>query len=85
MILQMYSCLDKAVGAFMPPFFCRTNAEAVRSFRDACTDPKHQFNLHSSDFVLYRIGGFDDSIGTMIPLDNPEKVVDALSLVSEAS
>lgn len=83
MILKCYCVLDKAVMAFMTPFFCRSDAEAVRSFRDACSNPEHQFNRHLPDFVLYRTGLFDDSNGQMIVLDSPEMIIAGLSLQTD--
>lgn len=80
MILNLYAVHDKAVAAFMQPFFCRSDAEALRSFSDACLNPEHQFNRHLSDYVLYRVGLFDDSNGGVIGVDSPAKIVEALSL-----
>ncbi|UDN67674.1 nonstructural protein [robinz microvirus RP_92] len=83
MVLGCYCVLDKAVSAFMTPFFCRSDAESVRSFRDACSNPEHQFNRHLPDYVLYRTGSFDDSNGQMNALDSPVMIIAGLSLKSD--
>ncbi|ALS03686.1 VP5 [Gokushovirus WZ-2015a] len=65
MMLGVYSVKDTAVNAFLTPFFARTDAEAVRSFSDACMDTKHQFAMHARDYELYRIGTFHDVNGEL--------------------
>lgn len=63
MILHVYSVFDSAVQAYLPPFFERSDASAVRAFRRACLDPNHSFFASSSDFSLYYLGEFDDATG----------------------
>lgn len=65
MKLGIYSVLDKAVMAYMTPFFARADGEAMRSFKDACLDTSHNFNKHAADYTLYRLGSFDDRDGTI--------------------
>lgn len=74
-----FSVLDKAVGAFMVPFFCRSDGEAMRSFSDAVLDPKHQFHAHSADYDLYNVGIWDDSVGGLAGSD-PAKVVSGVAI-----
>lgn len=76
MILQSFSVLDKAVGAFLTPFFARATGEALRQFTEACNDEKHQFARHADDYILYRVGQFDDNSGFYTPLE-PERLVSA--------
>jgi len=80
MILHLYSVMDKAVQAYMTPFFCRSDAEAMRSFADAVSNPEHQFNRHVSDYVLYRVGLFDDAEGMVVPCQEPQRIVAGSSL-----
>lgn len=79
-VVQVYSVLDKAVGAFLPPFYSRAAGEAVRSFSDAVNDPAHQFNKHMLDYELCRLGSFDDVSGVFSG-SGPERVVSALECV----
>lgn len=81
--IQIFSVLDKAVGAFLPPFYARSRGEALRSFTETSNDEKHQFNRHAADFVLYYFGEFDDASG-MFATREPERVVSAMeSLVPD--
>lgn len=76
MKLVVASVLDKAVGAFLQPFFARSKGEAIRSFSDACGNPEQAFVKHPDDFVLYLFGTFDDGSG-MFEVAEPVRVVSA--------
>ncbi|AXH73625.1 MAG: nonstructural protein [Microviridae sp.] len=65
MILRCYSVKDTAVDAFMPPFFERHDGAASRAFANAVKDPNHAFSKSPGDFLLYFIGLFDDSLGSI--------------------
>lgn len=77
MILQGYSVLDKAVGAFLPVFWARSKGEALRMFLQACKDEKSQFAAQASDYVLYKLGDFDDNSGMFTSVE-PERLLSAL-------
>lgn len=71
MILIACSVFDSKVGAFSPPFFCKTRAEGIRSFSDACSDDKLPFKLHPGDYRLYFLGEFDDASGALVRFEMP--------------
>lgn len=73
---------DVKAGAFLPPFFVRNRAEAIRSFADAVRDDKHQFCRHPEDYTLFSIGGFDDEKGIVIPDTAPTALCKALDYVN---
>lgn len=78
----MCSIYDKAAGAYMVPFFCRTKAEAIRMFTDACGDGKSNFCKHPADFDLMVIGVFDDNSGVIAQAANePLKIITALECI----
>ena len=57
-------------------------AEAVRSFQDACSDPKAGLTAHAKDFDFHFVGSFDQSTGEFITLaGGPERVCGALDYV----
>lgn len=70
MQLNAYSVFDNKAIAFIPPFFMVNDAVAIRNFADAVNDPTHAFHKNPDDYVLYRIGSFDDSVGVLEPLVN---------------
>lgn len=74
---MVFSVYDKAVGAFLPPFFVRALGEAVRSFEQACSDSGHQFAKHASDYTMYKLGEFDDVCG-IFTVGDPQRIMSAL-------
>lgn len=77
MKMEAYSVFDKAVNAFMAPFFCRSRGEALRSFISAVNDEKGPFALNLPDYTLYYIGLWDDASGSLTSPDRPDKVLSA--------
>lgn len=63
MQLGVYVVLDKAVGAYLRPFYVRARGEAFRSFSEACNDKNSEFYKHPDDYVLYYLGQYDDNTG----------------------
>lgn len=83
MILQIFTVYDKAVQAFLPPFYSRSKGEALRSFSEACNDTKHNFFKYAADYSLMYLGEFDDKGGCFSPVD-PVRVISALEVITEA-
>lgn len=79
MILRVYSVYDNSVKAFMTPFFARADGEAVRMFQDACADTSHNFSKHAHDYVLYCLGAFNDTDGSVAGNPSPDKLIAAVS------
>lgn len=84
MMLQAFSVFDKAVNAFMPPFFARSTGEAMRSFEELANDATTNVSKHPSDFVLFRIGEFNDSSG-IFDVAEPTRLVGAYEVVREVA
>lgn len=81
---MQFSVYDKAVDAFMPLFPARSKNEAIRSFKAAAGDSKHEFCKNPEDYVLCFIGEFDDHSGSLVcPASGPEKIYTALDAVRE--
>jgi hypothetical protein len=76
MIQNVFAVYDKAVGAHLPPFFCRSKGEALRSFSEACNDASHQFRKHGLDYVLVYLGEYDDVSG-LFNCREPVRIVNA--------
>lgn len=81
MKLHVFATYDSAVGAFNQPFFARSIGEAIRSFQDACNDPKSPFYSHSGDFSLFMLGYFDDASGMFDLPKAPEQVTSAREMI----
>lgn len=80
MIMEVYTVLDRGVKAYLPPFFCRSRGEALRSFTDAVNNREHQFFKHATDYSLWLIGRYDDDSARLEACE-PERVVTALEVL----
>lgn len=77
MKLLVCAAYDGAVRAYLQPFFSPTKASAIRSFSDAVQAEGSQFAKHYADFHLALLGEFDDSAGSLVSLQAPERLISA--------
>lgn len=82
MIYEMYTVFDKAVRAYLPPFYCRSRGEALRSFTAAVNEKDHQFNKYVSDYTLYFVGTFDDH-GAVVVAHEPQRIISAVEVSTD--
>ncbi|UDN67743.1 nonstructural protein [robinz microvirus RP_106] len=80
MKMQIFSVYDRAVNCFLPPFFCRTQGEAIRSFTEAVNDPSKQFGKYALDYALMGHGEFDDGAGSFFTHD-PVRIIAANEVI----
>ncbi|QCQ84590.1 nonstructural protein [Blackfly microvirus SF02] len=73
---------DRKALIFHTPFFAVTDGAAVRSFADLVNDPNSTVSRHPTDYVLYRVGVFDDASGMLHGADPVNHIIDAISLVT---
>lgn len=76
--MRLYSVFDAAANAFMPPFALRADAEAKRSFGQACCDPDHMFSKARVDYSLWLIGEFSELSALVEPVTPPVMVAKAV-------
>jgi len=69
MIYQVFAVRDSKAAAYALPFFLPRMEVALRSFRDAMKDPKHDMSRHPEDYSLWCLGEFDDNTGAMLPVE----------------
>lgn len=79
--MKIFAVHDKAVDAFLQPFFAPARGSAIRSFVDACTDSNHQFAKHLDDYVLYELGSFDDG-NAQFSTHEPQRVMSGFDVIS---
>lgn len=84
---DIVSVFDSAAGAFGRPIFVPAIGLAMRSFTQEVNAVRedNQMNKHPSDFVLYRLGEFDDSTGAISGLDRPEVLARAVDVYVKPS
>ena len=78
----IYTVHDNQAQAFLAPFFCNTDGEAIRMFKDTVADPESLFQRHAHDFHLYRLGTFDDVTGDLQNTDPPEMLISAVNVLA---
>lgn len=69
MRLNVYAVYDKAVNAYLQPFYARTAGEAIRSFTELANDRNTNVGRHPLDYVLMYMGEYDDNTGQFVQDD----------------
>ena len=54
---------DRAINAFLKPFFLTHLGGAERAFADEVNNPQSELNKHPEDYDLFQLGTFDDGTG----------------------
>ena len=81
MILHAFAIYDRKALTYHAPFFANADGAAVRSFSDLANDSNTTVGRHPGDYVLFRVGAYDDSAGGLLPANPIEHVADAAALV----
>mgnify|MGYP000518399210 CR=1 FL=1 len=63
------SIYDKAVGAYMRPFFMQSEGQALRAFMDDLLSPDSVIAKHPEDYALFVVGKFFDNTGEVMPCE----------------
>lgn len=82
MQLKIFSIRDTKTEIYNRPFYCLTNGEAERNFRDIANDDKSKISQHPEDYDLYYLGEFDDNSGKGNWLDTPLHIVKAVNCLN---
>lgn len=65
--MEMICCAikDRALDAFMRPFFMQTRSQAIRGFQDEVNRPgeDNPLNKHPEDHELYQLATWSDTDG----------------------
>lgn len=81
MITNAYAIFDNKALIYNVPWFQPTDGAATRVLADLANDLQTNIGRHPGDYILYRVGTYDDSKGIMTPIQPLEHVVDAIALV----
>lgn len=63
MKLVIVAIRDRAVDAFMRPFYVRSTGEALRVFADTVNSKDSPMNGHPEDYDMYVLGTFTEETG----------------------
>lgn len=83
MITNVFSIFDTKTGLYMQPFYMRTQGEAMRALMSVMQDVNHNFAKYPSDFVLFRLGTYDESSACFEMLNAPHSVCGLIELVAQ--
>lgn len=81
MHLFAYSIFDRKSLTYHTPFFQHADGAAVRMLSDLVSDNGTSVGRHPGDYVLYRIGAYDDQKGELSGFAPLIHVIDAIALV----
>lgn len=83
MILNIYTIYDTASGSYGRPFFLPSDGLAIRQFGDEVNRPEETNILykHPSDFILFKLGSFDDEKAIFDILNSPHHLARAQDMV----
>lgn len=70
MILEVFSMYDVAVKAYTQPFYMHSTDEAIRAVRNEACNGDSQMAKNPTDFVLYRLGTYDNLSGMFTQDEN---------------
>lgn len=75
--LVVVAVRDKALEAFMRPFFVPARGMAARSFQDEVNRAADDNSMykHPQDYDLYYLGSFDEESGVFTNNERPELIV----------
>ena len=75
--MKIFTVHDTKAQAYLPPFYMRTTAEALRAFETTVKQKDTQFNQFPSDFNLCELGEFDETTATFTMLPIPHVLENA--------
>lgn len=76
MQINMYSIFDVASETFGQPFLMNTDTLAARSFYEASQNPSTPIHKYPQEYVLYKVGSFDEDEGMLHPQE-PKRLMSA--------
>lgn len=74
-VYPFYSIFDNKVERYARPFMLRNDAEAIRAIMS-----QWQEEIFKDDFVLFRLGEFDETTGLLDPGTGPVRIASVAEL-----
>lgn len=66
-ITLIYAAYDRKAEYHLPPFTCRSEAEAIRMFTEAVVSSESQVSKYPAEFDLVFLGDMDMESGEIFP------------------
>lgn len=78
MIVNLYAVYDKVSGVYDGPIPGKGDAHVMRGFGDQVLKEGSPLNLHPEDYVLMRLGTWNDATGEVVGYkEGPVKIAHA--------
>ena len=76
---KVFSIYDVKAESYLPPFYFKTKAEAIRALETTVKDPNRetQIKLYPHDYNLMELGDFDELRGKFNLHDSPQLLCNA--------
>lgn len=82
-MMKLYAVRDVKADSFGAPISIATKGLALRSFSDACLDPKSEFARFPADYMLYELGEYEPNSGKIVSHNIPVYVASASEMLSK--
>ena len=80
--LGLYSIYDSKTNRYTPPFFAKSEKEAIRNVTDIVNYKQGLINSFPSDYTLYYVAAFNEVTGQIHCFDHPVIVTNCSELVT---
>lgn len=84
MLIQVYSLYDTKSCIFTQPSFFPNDATCMRAVQQLVRSTDNQVAQYPSDFIIYHIGEWDDSVGVLASNGAPRNLGPCSALLNEA-
>lgn len=80
MKLSVYTVFDTKAKAYLNPFYSTNDETAKRQILECVLDPQHRFCMHATDYVLFKLGDFENTECKFELLQAPEHMVNLITM-----
>lgn len=74
-IFAILAVRDRALDAFMQPFFVQSIGVGIRSFSDEVNRAESPMFAHPDDYDLYSLGTYEDADGSLVQPSGPPRQI----------
>lgn len=82
MKMEMFSVYDLVTEVYQPPLYAHNSGDAMRIIQNYLRQ-ENNISLYPENFVLFKLGSFEDTSGLLEPLTPPQQIVPITDLVKK--
>lgn len=83
MEFELFVIYDAAKNIYSAPMAQYNDADAMRAFAHECMKADSVWNSHPQDFVMYKVGIYNESTGEISAFSKPERICAATDFVKK--